>query len=67
MSVVSQKCLGHSSTDVCGPAALLLLKIALLFLVVAPCRIRRLGTLGGSRTSGTPHWTSNASARGAHE
>ena len=37
-SVVSQKCLGHSSTDASGPAALLLLEIAVLFLVVAPCR-----------------------------
>ncbi len=54
-SVVFQKCLGHSSTDASGPAALLLLEIAVLFLVVAPCRIRRLGTLGGSRTSETPH------------
>ncbi len=26
-----------------------------LFLVVAPCRLRRLGTLGDSRTSATPH------------
>ena len=34
---------------------LLLLEIAVLFLVVAPCRIPRLGTLGGSRTSETPH------------
>ncbi len=64
LSVVSQKCLGHSSTDTSGrdPRAFsarvppwLLLEIAVLFLVVAPCRIQRLGTLGGSRTSGTPH------------
>jgi hypothetical protein len=34
---------------------LLLLEIALLFLVVAPCKARRLGTLGGTGTSETPH------------
>ncbi len=40
--MVLQKCLGHSSTDASGPAAFLLLKIALLFLVVAPDpRLRR--------------------------
>ena len=54
-SVVFQKCLGHPSTDASGPAALLLLEIALLFLVVVPCRLRCLGTLGGSQTSETPH------------
>ena len=54
-SAVYQKCLGHSSTDASGPASLLLLTIAVLFLVVAPTWIRCLGTLGGSGTSDTPH------------
>jgi len=54
-SVVFQKYLGHSSADASGPASLLLLAITLLFLVVAPCRIRRLDALGGSRIPETPH------------
>ena len=53
-----------SSTDASGPdpraygarvPPLLLLEIAVLFLVVVPCRTRRLGTLGGRRTIKKKH------------